>query len=573
MVVWEQLDYCKTLTINSITVVTAGDDHGTVGIEPVIYLARDPADLQPRDGGYQLLWDAQNNGGNDMASGTTRYDGFPITFDFCGNLNIHVAELDGGAAYDPDPTQTDWDSMAFLDNYIQFSPTLAPVSTDVTFSGAGHTIRLNIQRSTVGGGIKPLRDLAGVIVAPDGSISKPQFALVPPNGDLSSLYNPVVASDGTNFLVAWEVSHPNNQGAIYFVDSEIESRLFDANGNPLGDVQFNIDPVKLTDGTVEQPYANLTNTWIGDRYRVTRHFRKLPGITGASEQGTDLPYDLAWIVAHDISSNGVDSPGRIILVTHAEHKPGDAANLNSQHSLAYDPTRDRSLLVYQGDGSGRFYSQLFQGNTPVGGITILTAGLSKDPQAVYHPNAQSWLISWRDATNNTLFDARLPDLSAQLVGGTQPQFPSLLATNSLACPAAQSTPVVDLRFEELPGVTTFADASGRGNSATCSGASCPAAGVIGAPKLLILDEPSGGLAPIVIDRILNVAAELCRSGMSILLVEQIVEKALRHAHRCYLIETGRVVGSGLASEMIGSEALHSVYLGKPPVSADTAHGP
>ncbi len=100
-----------------------------------------------------------------------------------------------------------------------------------------------------------------------------------------------------------------------------------------------------------------------------------------------------------------------------------------------------------------------------------------------------------------------------------------------------------------------------------------AQGVIGAPKLLILDEPSGGLAPIVIDRILNVAAELCRSGMSILLVEQIVEKALRHAHRCYLIETGRVVGSGLASEMIGSEALQSVYLGKPPVSADTAHGP
>ena len=89
-----------------------------------------------------------------------------------------------------------------------------------------------------------------------------------------------------------------------------------------------------------------------------------------------------------------------------------------------------------------------------------------------------------------------------------------------------------------------------------------AQGVIGAPKLLILDEPSGGLAPIVIDRILNVAAELCGSGMSILLVEQIVEKALRHAHRCYLIETGRVVGSGPATDILGSDALHAVYLGK-----------
>ncbi len=89
-----------------------------------------------------------------------------------------------------------------------------------------------------------------------------------------------------------------------------------------------------------------------------------------------------------------------------------------------------------------------------------------------------------------------------------------------------------------------------------------AQGVIGVPKLLILDEPSGGLAPIVIDRILEVAADLCRGGMAILLVEQIVEKALRHAHHCYLVETGRIVGGGPAGEMLGSEALQAAYLGK-----------
>ena len=66
-------------------------------------------------------------------------------------------------------------------------------------------------------------------------------------------------------------------------------------------------------------------------------------------------------------------------------------------------------------------------------------------------------------------------------------------------------------------------------------------GVIGEPALLMLDEPSGGLAPIVIDRILDVATELCRSGLAILLVEQLVEKALRHAHYGYLMETGRMV--------------------------------
>ncbi len=89
-----------------------------------------------------------------------------------------------------------------------------------------------------------------------------------------------------------------------------------------------------------------------------------------------------------------------------------------------------------------------------------------------------------------------------------------------------------------------------------------AQGVIGDPKLLILDEPSAGLAPIVIDRILDVAAALCREGMSILLVEQIVEKALRHAHHCYLVDTGRIVGEGPADTMLGSDALHEAYLGK-----------
>ena len=89
-----------------------------------------------------------------------------------------------------------------------------------------------------------------------------------------------------------------------------------------------------------------------------------------------------------------------------------------------------------------------------------------------------------------------------------------------------------------------------------------AQGVIGDPRLLILDEPSAGLAPIVIDRILDVAAQLCREGLSILLVEQIVEKALRHAHHCYLVDTGRIVGEGPADTMLGSQALQDAYLGK-----------
>jgi branched-chain amino acid transport system ATP-binding protein len=88
-----------------------------------------------------------------------------------------------------------------------------------------------------------------------------------------------------------------------------------------------------------------------------------------------------------------------------------------------------------------------------------------------------------------------------------------------------------------------------------------AQGVIGEPRLLILDEPSAGLAPMVIDRILAVAAELCRGGMAILLVEQLVEKALRHAGYCYLVETGRIAAAGTPKEIQASDVLHQTYLG------------
>jgi branched-chain amino acid transport system ATP-binding protein len=88
-----------------------------------------------------------------------------------------------------------------------------------------------------------------------------------------------------------------------------------------------------------------------------------------------------------------------------------------------------------------------------------------------------------------------------------------------------------------------------------------AQGVIGEPRLLILDEPSAGLAPMVIDRILSVAAELCKNGMAILLVEQLVEKALRHAGYCYLVETGRIAAAGTPKGIQASDVLHQTYLG------------
>lgn len=86
-------------------------------------------------------------------------------------------------------------------------------------------------------------------------------------------------------------------------------------------------------------------------------------------------------------------------------------------------------------------------------------------------------------------------------------------------------------------------------------------GVIGSPRLLILDEPSGGLAPLLIDRVLEAASALCRSGTAILLVEQLVSKALERAHSALVIETGEIVSRGPARQIAQSPALLEGYLG------------
>jgi len=82
------------------------------------------------------------------------------------------------------------------------------------------------------------------------------------------------------------------------------------------------------------------------------------------------------------------------------------------------------------------------------------------------------------------------------------------------------------------------------------------------PRVLILDEPTEGIQPSIIKEIGAVIRILVeKSKMAVLLVEQLVEKALRHAHRCCLLETGRVVAEGSAAEIRGSDVLERVYLG------------
>ncbi len=81
------------------------------------------------------------------------------------------------------------------------------------------------------------------------------------------------------------------------------------------------------------------------------------------------------------------------------------------------------------------------------------------------------------------------------------------------------------------------------------------------PELLLLDEPSMGLAPILVDEIFDIIQKINKDGTTILLVEQNAFKAMSIANRVYILETGSIASSGNAKDMIGDEAVKKAYLG------------
>ncbi len=85
--------------------------------------------------------------------------------------------------------------------------------------------------------------------------------------------------------------------------------------------------------------------------------------------------------------------------------------------------------------------------------------------------------------------------------------------------------------------------------------------LMGKPKLLMLDEPSLGLAPVIVDTIFDILVDLHKTGMTILLVEQNVMAGLEIADRGYVIETGRNVMDGPAAELMNNEEMKRAYMG------------
>jgi len=85
--------------------------------------------------------------------------------------------------------------------------------------------------------------------------------------------------------------------------------------------------------------------------------------------------------------------------------------------------------------------------------------------------------------------------------------------------------------------------------------------VMACPKLLILDEPSMGLAPLIVDEVFRFVKKLHATGVTIVLVEQNIQSALRLADRAYVLKTGRVVMQGSGAELLANEEIHKAYIG------------
>ncbi len=93
--------------------------------------------------------------------------------------------------------------------------------------------------------------------------------------------------------------------------------------------------------------------------------------------------------------------------------------------------------------------------------------------------------------------------------------------------------------------------------------------LMGLPRLLMLDEPSLGLAPLIVRHIFEIIKSINEEGVTVLLVEQNARKALELAHRAYILEQGRIVGTGSGSDLLHNDEVREAYLGYAPATART----
>ncbi len=135
------------------------------------------------------------------------------------------------------------------------------------------------------------------------------------------------------------------------------------------------------------------------------------------------------------------------------------------------------------------------------------------------------------------------------------------ASNRKGVPRRQLETEADEKFEIFPEIRRFENALGWTLSGGQQQMLAVARGLMAQPKLLLLDEPSLGLAPLIVQNLFATIRQIRSRGVTILLVEQNANMALSVADRGYVLETGTLTVSGTAQELLGNEQVRAAYLG------------
>ena len=275
---------------------------------------------------------------------------------------------------------------------------------------------------------------------------------------------PVVASDGTDFVVAYFAAVPSGSNVQYYAGS---MRL--KSDGTIGRASSTLGSYSLLLPQTSSSYLFSPFThqiaWIGDRYRVTRR------------QLND-----SKIFGFDLRSTGAGlSVSDFTLVSDAETEGLPNSNPRWRHTYAYDPVSERSVLVYR--HSTRVLRGVVYQGTSTTALTSRDLSTDENPQISYDPNSHTFLFTTMKGGSTTtaysLLDNNLNPIgnSSTVAWGSSV---NEAQNRSQVCPLVPDAPILNLRFEDLPGATTYLDSSGNNNNALCAENQCPTPGILGA---------------------------------------------------------------------------------------------